>query len=448
MTSSSPFSRFRDFYKTQGNLKSRRLCKEFLSQQELLTHNLAMGNIRKYLQFIRLPAADAETLFRLKVFNTILPILFVVFLLVAYVIFPIKYGFNSNFYTIINVQQIHVILLTIILCMFLSKKSYAELAILILPLNLSFVSIQGILSLDNLSNIRFIPFYATTISIIFSMSFMRLQHLLLYLFIYIPLFYIIGFQTEMPHTEFLHRGTIILVSVMFAIALASARKKIFLELQEQSEELLAMSNIQILAELSGGVAHEINNPLTIISGYASSLRRKISQDSLSKDEAIRQLDQINNTVQRISKITKSLLNVAQKRDEDLKPERTSLRQILNDSLMLFEETAKQSGIQIMFDDCKVAVLINCIPVQITQIFVNLISNSFDAVSKLEEKWIKIDCEVTNKEVVIYFSDSGTGIPEHLQKDIMQPFYTTKAKGKGSGLGLSICQRIATSHCGS
>jgi C4-dicarboxylate-specific signal transduction histidine kinase len=94
------------------------------------------------------------------------------------------------------------------------------------------------------------------------------------------------------------------------------------------------------------------------------------------------------------------------------------------------------------------VLINCVPVQITQIFVNLISNSFDAISRLDDKWIKIDCEIENKEVVINFTDSGTGISESMRKVIMQPFYTTKPKGKGSGLGLSICQRIATSHGGS
>jgi signal transduction histidine kinase len=309
-----------------------------------------MDRIRNYLQFIRMPAAEAEALFRLKVLKTILPILFAVFLVVAYVIFPIKFGFNANFFSIINVKQIHVMLLTILFCMILSKKSNGEFVVFILPLILSLISIHGILNLDDSSNARFIPFYATTVSIIFAMTFMGLQHLLLYLFSYLPLFYIAGFYTEMPHTEFLHRGTIILVSMMFAIALASARKKIFMELEEQSAELLAMSNIQILAELSGGVAHEINNPLTIISGYASTLKKKISQDSLNKEEAIAQLDQINNTVQRISKITKSLLNVAQKRDEDLKLERTSLRQILHDSLILFEETAKQNGVQIIFDE--------------------------------------------------------------------------------------------------
>lgn len=152
-----------------------------------------MNRIRSYLQFIRLPPAESETLFRLKVLNTILPILFAVFLFVAYVIFPIKFGFDANFFSIINVKQIHLMLVTILFCMFLSKKSFGEFAVIILPLILSFISIQGILNLDDLTNARFIPFYATTISIIFALSFMRLQHLLLYLFSFILLFYIIGF---------------------------------------------------------------------------------------------------------------------------------------------------------------------------------------------------------------------------------------------------------------
>ncbi|TNF25565.1 MAG: GHKL domain-containing protein [Deltaproteobacteria bacterium] len=407
-----------------------------------------MDNIKRIFDFINLPPAQAENMFRYNALRIILPILFLVFLFFAYVILPIKFGFDSNFYSIINVQQIHIVLFTTALCLFLTKKSHAEVSALILPLMLSLVSIHGLLNLDELTNVHFIPFYTTTIAIIFAMTFLRLKTLLIYLLIYIPLFYIVGFQVEMLHTEFVHRGMIVLVTMVFAIALASARKKIILELQKQSEELLAMSNIQILAELSGGVAHEINNPLTIISGYSSSLKRKISQDKLDKEEAIKQLDQIGDTVQRISKITKSLLNVAQKRNDELKPEKVSLRQILHDSLVLFDETAKQNGVEIKFDECQVAVLINCIPVQITQIFVNIISNAFDAVSKLEEKWISIECKLLEKEVVIYFRDSGKGIPIELKDQIMLPFYTTKAKGKGSGLGLSICQRIATSHGGS
>jgi C4-dicarboxylate-specific signal transduction histidine kinase len=78
---------------------------------------------------------------------------------------------------------------------------------------------------------------------------------------------------------------------------------------------------------------------------------------------------------------------------------------------------------------------------------NLISNSLDAVSKLDEKWISIAAENMNGRIVLRFSDSGVGITDHVVDNMMRPFFTTKEVGKGAGLGLSVSKGIIENHGG-
>ena len=88
------------------------------------------------------------------------------------------------------------------------------------------------------------------------------------------------------------------------------------------------------------------------------------------------------------------------------------------------------------------------PTQLSQVFMNLINNSIDAIENLPDPWIKIESEVTpDQYIMIRFTDSGNGIPHHIVEKIMQPFFTTKEIGKGTGLGLSISKGIIEEHKG-
>lgn len=93
------------------------------------------------------------------------------------------------------------------------------------------------------------------------------------------------------------------------------------------------------------------------------------------------------------------------------------------------------------------IKISCHPAQISQIILNLLNNSFDAVSVLEEKWVRLVVKENKNDVEIQVTDSGKGIPYEYQSKLTQPFFTTKASGKGTGLGLSISQVIAEAHHG-
>src|SRR5690606_26102170 len=87
------------------------------------------------------------------------------------------------------------------------------------------------------------------------------------------------------------------------------------------------------------------------------------------------------------------------------------------------------------------------PTQIAQVLLNFISNSADAVEKLEEKWVRVTCEDKDTTITLSVTDSGKGIPREIQEKILQPFFTTKEVGRGTGLGLSISRGIIEAHKG-
>jgi signal transduction histidine kinase len=93
------------------------------------------------------------------------------------------------------------------------------------------------------------------------------------------------------------------------------------------------------------------------------------------------------------------------------------------------------------------LMLECRPTQISQIILNFLNNSFDAVGKLPEKWIEVSVEELTNEIKIQVTDSGAGIDKSLENKIGQPFFTTKEPGKGTGLGLSVSRGLAEKHEG-
>ncbi|MBY0315470.1 MAG: GHKL domain-containing protein [Bdellovibrionales bacterium] len=99
------------------------------------------------------------------------------------------------------------------------------------------------------------------------------------------------------------------------------------------------------------------------------------------------------------------------------------------------------------DETSGDIKIQCRSVEISQVFLNLLDNAFDAIHQLEEKWVRVELRDLDESIEMSFTDSGWGIPECLKDKIMQPFFTTKEVGKGTGLGLSIAHGIIEAHQG-
>lgn len=205
------------------------------------------------------------------------------------------------------------------------------------------------------------------------------------------------------------------------------------------------SKLAVLGEMAAGIAHEINNPLMILTSVTFVIQRLIEQ---SKFELVpERLAKIQSTINRISRIVNGLRMFARDGTNDpMIP--VEVAQIINESLELCIENIRYKSIDVDFINLtNIPIFVDCRATQISQVLLNLMSNATDAVTHLNEKWIKITLEKINTKAVIKVIDSGNGISKEASDRIFQPFYTTKEVGSGTGLGLSISRGIIQDHNG-
>ena len=217
------------------------------------------------------------------------------------------------------------------------------------------------------------------------------------------------------------------------------------QLEEQRSQAIHASKLSSLGEMAGGIAHEINNPLTIISALATRTKRNLQDKDFSIEKSYENLDKIILTVNRIAKIIKGLRAFSRDSDgEDFKFKK--INDIVEMTIELCQERFRENRIEIR-QNIATDLIVECREIQIVQVLVNLLNNSIDVVSELPTKWIEIAASDLDDAVRIRVSDSGEGISLEVIDQIMLPFFTTKEVGKGTGLGLSISKAIVEAHDG-
>ena len=211
------------------------------------------------------------------------------------------------------------------------------------------------------------------------------------------------------------------------------------DLRKTQEQLLQSEKMSAVGQLIAGVAHELNNPLTAILGYAQLLETEglnaRAQDFVSK---------LFKQAQRTHRVVQNLLSFARQR----KPQRdeVDIRKVLDETLALRDYDLKTNDIKVERDIPSEPVMVVADPHQIEQVFLNIINNAVDAIletGRTGSLKIRIGCQ--GGHVYTQFADDGAGIKD--PKRIFDPFYTTKSVGKGTGLGLSICYGIVKEHGG-
>lgn len=218
--------------------------------------------------------------------------------------------------------------------------------------------------------------------------------------------------------------------------LAETTKK----MEEQRLQLVNSSKMASLGEMAGGMAHEINNPLQIISGNVEILE----MDS-GNTEA---LESIKDTVVRVSKIVEGL-RIFSRDGEKISYEPTLLTDVISETLSLCNEKFNKHGIKLNVD-VHSDVYIHCNHIEISRVFLNLLNNAFDAIEEESngKREVNISTVIDGDFVTVIFQDSGKKISEEAKEKMFQPFFTTKAIGKGTGLGLSISRGVIENHGGS
>ncbi|HXH32738.1 MAG TPA: ATP-binding protein [Bacteriovoracaceae bacterium] len=241
----------------------------------------------------------------------------------------------------------------------------------------------------------------------------------------------------------------ILLSAGLALALYLSKRRAR-QLTKQLDELNAHTEedmygrgkLSELGLMSAGITHEISNPLSIIMGRLELLMKNDRQ--LEKESLKKGLEQIKVNSERIATIVQSVRSYIY-RDEDKVEDFISLKEIIDSVLVFCGQRLQSHGIELKLRNID-KIYVSGHRGQYEQAILNLINNAFDAVDHLPEKWIEISATRSFDVVMIFFVDSGHGIPVEVSAKMLDPFYSTK-KGRGTGLGLTLVKGIAQKHGG-
>lgn len=224
------------------------------------------------------------------------------------------------------------------------------------------------------------------------------------------------------------------------------QKKLYeFNLEEEKQKTIQNSKLATLGEMAAGLAHEVNNPLTIIFGYIRILEEELLSHEQNYEVMLKHVGLIKNAAQRAAKIVTNLKDFA--RDGSGDPFlNLPASQLISMVLDLCNERFKKNGIRLeleVINDPNVY----CRKIELSQVLLNLLFNAFDAIEEMTEKWVKITAMEHKQYVEISITDSGPGISPEIAEKIFMPFFTTKKVGLGTGIGLSISQRIVLNHGG-
>jgi signal transduction histidine kinase len=213
------------------------------------------------------------------------------------------------------------------------------------------------------------------------------------------------------------------------------------ENKKMSEQLLASQRMASIGQLSAGIAHELNNPLTSILGFSNMLLEKEVPSDLKEELQI-----ISSEAARAARILKGLLTFVRK--NDAQKTLVNINRILESVLELRAYEQKVNNIQLhtQFDPDLPEIMAD--QFQMQQVFLNIVINSeYFMLEAHKQGNLTVSTKKTGDIIRIIFTDDGPGItPENLTR-VFDPFYTTKEVGKGTGLGLSICHGIVSAHNG-
>ena len=244
------------------------------------------------------------------------------------------------------------------------------------------------------------------------------------------------------------------------------------ELKQSQDLLVRQEKLASLGRLAAGVAHELNNPLSAVAGFAEALQRHVVGGECGSDrpygDCREYLGMIQTEVARAAAIVRRLLDFARQREPAFGP--VDVVQVVREAVAFVERQARLANRKILVSPGGEGCTVQGDPQMLHQVFLNLLTNALDAVEGGGDVCIAVrrasaaagqlgnqatrQSGATSRPVAIpeewihvIVSDTGVGIaPEHLGK-VMDPFFTTKDVGKGTGLGLAICQSIVEQHGG-
>lgn len=239
-----------------------------------------------------------------------------------------------------------------------------------------------------------------------------------------------------------------LTNLDYMAELEKVNSRLQTEIQEKKKaqvQAIHSSKMAALGEMAGGIAHEINTPLAVISMRVEQMEECVCEGDVNELEFMDAIEVVKKTTDRIAKIIGGLRFFAREGKKDVF-QIVAVSKLIEETLSFCSERFSNHGVQLNILN-NIGAKVECRSVEISQVLLNLLNNAYDAIEQLDEKWISIEVAEHEQHIEISVTDSGNGISQDIQDKIMQPFFTTKPIGKGTGLGLSVSVGIATAHQG-
>ncbi len=220
-------------------------------------------------------------------------------------------------------------------------------------------------------------------------------------------------------------------------------KGLEVKVQERTEQLLQAEKLAAMGQLLASMAHELNNPLSVVVGHTFLLRKAAKDEPLAE-----RARKIGEAAERCTRIVNNFLGLARRRPPERQP--VALNQVIEESVELLAYELKVENVEVVLDLAQDLPSLWADPHQLHQVVVNLVSNAHHAMRETpppRRVTITSRFDPARERVSIEVADTGPGIPPEIRSRIFQAFFTTKPPGQGTGLGLSLCQGIVENHGG-
>lgn len=232
------------------------------------------------------------------------------------------------------------------------------------------------------------------------------------------------------------------------IDLEAANQLLRKEMQQHRQterELVQAAKLAVLGQMSAGINHELNQPLTAIRNYADNAQRFLERGMADKADS--NLSAIAGLTERMARILHPLKEFARKSDTQVS--RVSLRDLRDGAMSILYGQLERAGAEVNWPQSLERHWVEGDQLRLEQVVVNLLNNALQAMDQVETKVINVRLyDDEQGMLVLGIEDSGPGVSDEVAKRIFEPFFTTKSQGLGLGLGLSISQRIVHSLKGS
>jgi len=260
-----------------------------------------------------------------------------------------------------------------------------------------------------------------------------------------------------PLTQVAHRdknGRVLSVDIWVSVSVYSGREVLLITTSditqrlEAEQQLIHAGKMATLGEMATGVAHELNQPLTVIKTASAVFSRRFGDSGEGGDETLATIaGKVRSNVDRATKIINHMRDFARK--SEVRRQKLDVNDVLERAFDMFSQQFKVRGIQVEWRLDRSLPVINADPDRLEQVFTNLLVNARDAI---EARW-ETDAEInkegritivsrgTRSKVFVEICDTGIGVSEEFAEKIFEPFFTTKEVGKGTGIGLSISYGI-------